>query len=227
MAYQKVDKLAVDDYILDLSDYYDKSETDNLLDNKQNKLNAGSNVQISGNTISATDTKYTAGSNVQINGTTISATDTKYTAGTNVTITNNQISVPDSAFANKMKVLNINVTRTGTIANDTQTDITYANSYKFDRGGIFIGAIQVQMAANASGGRFVGALKYNADGSVNSTNGNQRNAPPPTGQWMGTAPVMLWVEKNQAVGARMYQNSGASLAYTAYIAGKLFYNFTE
>lgn len=171
--------------------------------------------------------KLTAGTNVQITGNTISATDTKYSAGTNVQISDNQISVPDSAFANKMKVLNISKTLTGTIANNAQTDITYANSYKFDRGGIFIGAVQVQMAANTNGARFVGALKYNANGTVNSTNGNQRNAPPPTGQWMGTAPVMLRVEKNQAIGARMYQNSGASLAYTAYIGGKLFYNFTE
>jgi len=43
------------------------------------KYTAGTNVSISGTTISATDTKYTAGTNVSISGTTISATDTKTT----------------------------------------------------------------------------------------------------------------------------------------------------
>lgn len=90
----------------------------------QEKLTAGNNVQITGTTISATDTTYsagngltlsgtefsvdtsvvqeklTAGSNVQINGTTISATDTKYTAGTNVQInSSNQISATDTTYS--------------------------------------------------------------------------------------------------------------------------------
>lgn len=67
----------------------------------QEKLTAGSNVQINGNTISATDTKYTAGSNVQISsGNVISATDTKYTAGTNVQInSSNQISATDTTYS--------------------------------------------------------------------------------------------------------------------------------
>lgn len=39
---------------------------------------AGTNVSITDNQISATDTKYTAGTNVTISGTTISATDTTY-----------------------------------------------------------------------------------------------------------------------------------------------------
>ena len=53
---------------------------------KQDKLTAGSNIQISNdNTISATDTKYTAGANVQISGNNvISATDTTYSSKTAV-----------------------------------------------------------------------------------------------------------------------------------------------
>ena len=54
---------------------------------KQNTLTAGTNITISGNTISATDTKYTAGTNVQISASNvISATDTKYTAGDKIAI---------------------------------------------------------------------------------------------------------------------------------------------
>ena len=64
----------------------------------QQKLNAGANVTIQGNTISATDTKYTAGTNVTISNNVISATDTKYTAGENVTITNNVISATDTKY---------------------------------------------------------------------------------------------------------------------------------
>ena len=80
---------------------YTKTETDNLLNNKQAKLTAGSNIQISNaNVISATDTKYTAGTNVQIsNANVISATDTKYTAGSNVQISSsNVISATDTKY---------------------------------------------------------------------------------------------------------------------------------
>lgn len=68
--------------------YYTASETDTLLAGKQDKLIAGSNIQIAadGKTISATDTTYTAGTNVQISaGNVISATDTTYSAFTGAT----------------------------------------------------------------------------------------------------------------------------------------------
>lgn len=60
--------------------YYTKSQTDTLLQAKQDTLTAGSNITIaSDNTISATDTTYTAGTNVSISsGNVISATDTTY-----------------------------------------------------------------------------------------------------------------------------------------------------
>lgn len=67
----------------------------------QEKLTAGTNVQINDNVISATDTKYTAGTNVSINSSNvISATDTTYTAGTNVQISNaNVISATDTTYS--------------------------------------------------------------------------------------------------------------------------------
>ena len=69
--------------------------------NKQDKLTAGSNIQInSSNVISATDTTYSAGTNVQISsGNVISATDTTYTAGTNVQITGTTISATDTTYS--------------------------------------------------------------------------------------------------------------------------------
>lgn len=75
------------------------------LEGKQDVLTAGSNITISDNVISATDTTYTAGTGIDITGTTISA-DTSVvatqndlagkqdvlTAGSNITIQNNVIS---------------------------------------------------------------------------------------------------------------------------------------
>lgn len=49
----------IGDTEIDLSDYYTKSETDGLLDDKQGTLAAGANIQIAQDgTISATDTTY-------------------------------------------------------------------------------------------------------------------------------------------------------------------------
>lgn len=81
--------------ITDQTDLQDEFAT------KQDKLTAGSNISISGSTISATDTKYTAGTNVSISaGNVISATDTKYTAGTNVSISSgNVISATDTTYS--------------------------------------------------------------------------------------------------------------------------------
>lgn len=47
-----------------MADYtiYTKDKTDELLATKQNLLTPGENIQISGNTISATDTKYNVAS---------------------------------------------------------------------------------------------------------------------------------------------------------------------
>lgn len=85
--------------------YYTKSQADALLNAKQNTLTAGSNVQITGDTISATDTTYTAGNGLNLTGTEFSA-DTSVlatqtdlagkqntlTAGTGIDITNDVIS---------------------------------------------------------------------------------------------------------------------------------------
>ena len=49
-----------------ITNAYTKTETNNLLADKQNQLVAGSNIAINGTTISATDTKYTAGTNISI-----------------------------------------------------------------------------------------------------------------------------------------------------------------
>lgn len=73
------DKLDASAYTpTDLSNYYNKTEVDNKVSQStsglQETLSAGTNVSISNNVISATDTKYTAGDGIQISGNTISTT---------------------------------------------------------------------------------------------------------------------------------------------------------
>ena len=105
---------------------------------KQDALTAGSNIQINGTTISATDTTYsagsgislngtifsadtsvvqeklTAGSNIQINGATISATDTTYTAGTGLNLNGTQFSVDTTTIATQSDL----PTKTSDLVND-------------------------------------------------------------------------------------------------------------
>lgn len=61
-------------YIGEEGPYYTTSQTDTLLAGKQDALTAGSNIQISNNVISATDTTYTAGTGISITDGVISST---------------------------------------------------------------------------------------------------------------------------------------------------------
>lgn len=92
--------------------YYTKSQTDTLLNAKQDDLTAGSNITISGSTISATDTTYTAGNGLTLTGTAFSADTTvlatqsdlsgkqnTLTAGNNIQITGDTISATDTTYS--------------------------------------------------------------------------------------------------------------------------------
>ena len=65
-------------YIGSEAPYYSKGQMDTMLQAKQDKLIAGTNIQIAqdGKTISATDTTYTAGNGLSLNGTEFSADTT-------------------------------------------------------------------------------------------------------------------------------------------------------
>lgn len=90
---------------MDLSNYYNKTETDALLDDKQDVLTAGANIQIANDTISATDTTYDPATTTTA-GLMSAADKTKldglqnYTAGQNITITNGEISATDTTYDN-------------------------------------------------------------------------------------------------------------------------------
>ena len=63
---------------VDLSNYYNKTEVDGLLEGKQDKLTAGNNITINGTTISANDTTYSAGANIDITDNAIKAVGYRY-----------------------------------------------------------------------------------------------------------------------------------------------------
>ena len=69
---------------VDLSNYYNKTEVDGLLEDKQDKLTAGNNITINGSTISANDTTYSNGNGISIIDNIISITG----YGDNNSITN-------------------------------------------------------------------------------------------------------------------------------------------
>lgn len=115
--------------------YYTKSQTDTLLQAKQDTLTAGSNITIaSDNTISATDTTYTAGRNVSISsGNVISATDTTYSAGTGLNLNGTEFSADTTVLATQNDLSSKQNTLTAgsniSISGDTisATDTTYSN----------------------------------------------------------------------------------------------------
>ena len=84
--------ISVDESEVDIKDLADSTDLRNTWSGKQDALSAGTNITISGTTISAKDTTYSAGANIQIDSAnTISATDTTYTAGENVEIDENNV----------------------------------------------------------------------------------------------------------------------------------------
>lgn len=128
--------------------YYTASETDALLDDKQDKLIAGSNIQIAsdGKTISATDTTYSAftgatsvlagasglvpapaaGDDAKFlkgDGTWDAVSGANYTAGTGIDITNDIISIDNTVVQEKLTA-GSNISING--ATISATDTTYS-----------------------------------------------------------------------------------------------------
>ena len=100
-------------YIGSEAETYTKAETDALLNAKQNTLTAGSNIQISGNTISATDTTYTGSDGITLTGTNFTNSGVRaVTSGT----TNGTISVDTGGTT-----ANVSVTGLGSAAYTAST----------------------------------------------------------------------------------------------------------
>lgn len=97
---------------------------------KQDTLTAGTNITITGTTISATDTTYTAGTNIQISdANVISATDTVYELPAATTSTLGGIKVGDNLTVDSDGTLDAVVpTKTSELTNDsdyqTETEVS-------------------------------------------------------------------------------------------------------
>lgn len=86
---------------VDLTDYYNKTEVDAKVDTKQDKLVAGANITIQGNTISATGagqapdmTNYYT--KAEVDGMLPQDTDTQYTAGNGLSLQGTEFSIDDT-----------------------------------------------------------------------------------------------------------------------------------
>lgn len=131
--------------------YYTKSQADTLLNAKQNTLTAGSNVQIVGDTISATDTTYTAGNGLNLTGTEFSADTTvlatqtdlagkqnTLTAGAGIDITNDVISA--TGGGGPTVVQTTGTSTTDVMSQNAVTSMVYADPAARQK--VSIGAIQ-------------------------------------------------------------------------------------
>lgn len=109
-------------YIGEEGPYYTTSQTDTLLAGKQDTLTAGSNIQISNNTISATDTTYTAGAGLSLTGTEF-AVDTTVIAEKNDIPTVNDATLTVTQNGTSVGIFTANASSDVTIA---LTDTTYS-----------------------------------------------------------------------------------------------------
>lgn len=92
---------------------------------KQDVLTAGSNISISGNTISATDTTYSAGTDLTLSGTTINHDDSGVSAGTKGT---NNTTALTPAFGGTFNVIGLAVNARGHITSANSHTVKIPNS---------------------------------------------------------------------------------------------------
>lgn len=110
----------------------------------QEKLTAGSNVQINNNVISATDTTYTAGTNVSINSSNvISATDTTYSAGSGITLTGTTFSADKTVMQEKLTA-GSNVQINNNVISATDTTYTAGANVQISSNNVISATGQVQ-----------------------------------------------------------------------------------
>lgn len=118
----------------------------------QEKLTAGSNVQINDNVISATDTTYTAGTNVSINSSNvISATDTTYSAGSGITLTGTTFSADKTVMQEKLTA-GSNVQINNNVISATDTTYTAGANISIDANNVISATGQVQSDWDATSG---------------------------------------------------------------------------
>lgn len=118
----------------------------------QEKLTAGSNVQINDNVISATDTTYTAGTNVSINSSNvISATDTTYSAGSGITLTGTTFSADKTVMQEKLTA-GSNVQINNNVISATDTTYTAGENISIDANNVISATGQVQSDWDATSG---------------------------------------------------------------------------
>ena len=200
-----------------------KQYVDSELSAKQDVLTAGSNISISGNTISATDTKYTAGTNVQISAANvISATDTKYTAATATPLMDGTGAVGTSALYARQDHRHPTDTSRAPVAtvstHNISSNVNVANAVDTTIGdtgvqsaGIYLVIVHVSFASNTSGRRRAWISSSNTGQEIDRY--SQVVISPASGAaTQMTFTVQQTITANTTWYLRVYQNSGGTLA---------------
>lgn len=113
------------DYIGEVGDYYTKAQADALLATKADKTTTYTKTEVD-TALSGKQDVLTAGTNIQINGTTISATDTTYTAGNGLTLTGAEFSADTSVLATQTDLAGKQNTLTAGTGIDITNDVISA-----------------------------------------------------------------------------------------------------
>lgn len=106
---------------------------------KQDALIAGTNIQLNGNTISATDTTYSAGANISIVNGTISATSTSYTLPAATTSSLGGIKVGNNLSISADGTLDSTGAIWGAITGDIDNQIDLQNTLNKKQGALIAG----------------------------------------------------------------------------------------
>lgn len=112
-----------------LSDYATTSALSSGLAGKQNTLTAGENIQINGDTISATDTTYTAGTGISIVNGVISNTQTSAEWGNITGTLSEQADLQSALNAKQNTISDLETIRSGASAGATAVQPATLNNY--------------------------------------------------------------------------------------------------
>lgn len=139
------------------SKFYTKTETDTLLGNKQDTLTPGTNITISGTTISATDTNTHRP--ITVNGTGFLGNNTttlNFVTGSNILLSPSNGSLTISASDTKPHDLIVDSSPAAVNVDSSTSWKIIASFTGLDRDSLYLVSVAIQWQSNATGFRGIG-----------------------------------------------------------------------